>query len=199
MKPNVLIGLPTMSSVHTWLAVTLLSWVAERKVNMAVYPTLSVQPVDNARNEIVEEFLSHPEYTHLLFIDADTIPPQDGLYRLLAHEKDIVTGITPIIEADEKLKEPYRKWNCIGMDDKHLEPNTGLHKIKVCGSSFILISRKVFETLEKPHYRFIYQDDNGKDTCVSEDIYFTAKATGAGFSVYADTDIVCRHYKSFLW
>lgn len=202
-KAKVLIGLPTMSSMHTWLVMTLLSWVSENKISLGVYPTLSVQPVDNARNEIVEEFLKG-DYTHLLFIDSDTIPPQDGLYKLLEDDRAIVTGITPIIEHDEKRSGSdssgfYKKWNCVDMQDKEVQPNSGLIPIKGAGSSFILIKRVVFEKLTKPYYRFLYQDDNKKDVIVSEDIHFIAKALGAGIQAWADTSVICKHYKPIVW
>jgi len=204
--PKVLIGLPTMSSIHIWLAITIMSWVAENKVSVRVYPTLNVQPVDNARNAIVEEFLhgEAKDCTHLFFIDSDTIPPQDAIYKLLAHNKDIVSGITAIVDHDEKLKDNesggyYKKWNCVGMDEKHVKPHTGLLPVKGAGGSCLLIKREVFEKIEEPYFRFVYQDDNGKKVLVSEDIYFIAKALGKGIQTYADTSVVCQHQKSILW
>ncbi len=204
--PKILIGLPTMSSIHTYLMVIILRWMHEAynegKIGMMLYPTLSVQPVDNARNEIVDEFLKS-DCTHLLFIDSDTIPPPDALQRLLAHDKPIVSALTPIIEHDQNLENEcggfYKKWNCVGMDDKHVKPDTGLVPIKGAGSSCILIKREVFESMDKPYYRFQYQDDNGKDTIVSEDIRFTIMAISKGFQPYADTSVICKHYKPILW
>lgn len=200
--PQVLIGLPTMSSIHIMTATTIMSWLAQAyrsgEIGISLYPTICVQPVDNARNEIVEEFLAHPEYTHLFFIDSDTVPPQSALTRMLAHDKDIVTALTPIVESDDGYNF-YRKWNVVGMDDKHVKPATGLIRAKGAGSSCILIKRKVFEALDKPHYRFEYKDDNGKPIIVSEDIRFTINAFAKGFEMWADTELICRHYKPAMW
>lgn len=204
--PKILIGLPTMGSIHTLLAMNIMSWLTQSMQNrdkgVSIYPTMGVCPVDNARNEIVEEFLKS-DCTHLFFVDSDTIPPIDALDKLLAHDKDIVSGITPIIEHDEKRQNDssgfYKKWNCVGMDEKFVQPNTGLIPIKGAGGSCILIKRHVFEKLQKPWYRFIYQDDTGKDVNVGEDIYFIIKTIAAGFTPYADTSVIARHHKSIIW
>lgn len=207
-QAKVLIGLPTMGHLHTWLSMTLLAWVAQSRVPLRVYPTIAVQPVDNARNAIVDELLhgEASDCTHLLFIDSDTIPPVDGLEKLLAADKDIISGITPIIENDPRRNKPesecggfYKKWNCVGMDDTHVKPNTGIVPIKGAGGSFILIKREVFEKLNKPYYRFLYQDDNGKETMVSEDIYFIIKAISNGYQPFADTSVICSHVKPIVW
>jgi len=207
-RPKILIGLPTMGSIHVMLAVIIMSWLAkahkEGKYSLSVYPTVAVQPVDNARNEIVREFLKG-DCTHLLFIDSDTIPPMDAIDKLLALNQPIASGITPIIEMNEETKEFYRKWNCVGLDDNHVKPNTGVLPIKGAGSSCIMIKREVYEKLSDPWYRFVYEDDNGKKTfkgeplIISEDIHFIMQAISKGIPVYADTSLICQHYKSTIW
>lgn len=202
-KPKVIIGLPTMGSVHTHLMLLIIVWIAEAlqggKYNLSVYPTVAVQPVDNARNEIVRTFLEETDGTHLLFIDSDTIPPRNVIQSLLDMDVPIATAITPIIEHDEATGEFYRKWNVVDQNDKHVQPNTGIIEAKGAGSSCIMIRRDVFEKMEKPYYRFLYQDDNGKPTIVSEDIYFTIRALSLGFKTYADTSLICKHAKTTMW
>ncbi len=205
-KPKILLGLPTMGSVHTLLMVRLLDWMADAQrtgaYNLSVCPTMCVQPVDNARNDIVKTFLES-DCTHLLFVDSDTIPPANAITKLLAANKPIVSGLTPIIEHNENRKNDsngfYKKYNCVGQDDKHVETYSGLIPIKGAGGSCILIERSVFEKIEKPYYRFVYQDDSGKEVMVSEDIYFIVKALGAGIQAYADTSVICGHSKPIVW
>lgn len=200
-KPKVLIGLPTMSYLHTMLVVSMLAWMGKAyqggKYNLSVFPTFNVQPVDNARNEIVREFLKS-DCTHLFFVDADTIPPSDAIEKLLALDVPIASGITPIIKPT-KDGEPYRTWNCVDMNDKHIEPNTGVQKVKGCGGSCLLIRRDVLEKIPDPWFRFLYQDDNGKQAMISEDIFFTVNALGRGFQAYADTSVIARHHKGFIF
>lgn len=207
-KPvKVIVGIPTMGHVHTLTLVVLNRWIADALVNrdkgLSIYPTMGVRPVDNARNEIVETFLSDPEATHLLFIDADTVPPMDALDKLLAHDQPIVSAITPIIEHDAKRMNDsngfYKKWNCVGLDDKFVEPNKGLVPIRGAGSSLILIKREVFEKMPKPWYRWLHQDDKGKQVEVGEDIHFIIKSIALGYTPMADTNIIAQHEKSILW
>lgn len=213
MKTKVLIGLPTMSSVHTFLMVYILKLVMkaqdEQKFGVSIYPTMSVQPVDNARNEIVEEFLKS-DCTHLFFIDSDTIPPEDALEKLLALDTDIATGITPIIELDEnRINDSsgfYKRSNILGIDDKLVEPDTGIQDAKAVGGSCVLIKRAVLEKLKKPIFRFVYKDCHpegvyfgGTKDMMSEDYYFCAKALGEGFKIKCDASVIARHQKSVLW
>jgi hypothetical protein len=210
---KVLIGLPTMGNIHTFLFLVIVQWLVkalnENTMGISVYPTMSVQPVDNARNEIVETFLKS-DCTHLFFIDSDTIPPEDAIEKLLALDADIASGITPIIELDQnRINDSsgfYKRSNVLGMDNELLQPNTGIHDMKAAGGSCLLIKRKVLEELSTPAFRFIYKDCHpegvsfaGKKDMMSEDYYFCAKALGKGFTLKCDTSIMCRHQKSVLW
>lgn len=208
MRAKVAIGMPTMSQVHTFTMMAIVGWIAEAyrtgDYDISIIPTCGVQPVDKARNQIVDEFLES-DCTHLLFIDADTIPPPNAIKKMLAADKEIVSGLTPIIEYNIKNKDDiasgyYKKWNCVGMNDKHIkEPYIGLVPIKGAGGSCIMIKRHVFETMKRPWYRFLDQDDNGKEARIGEDIYFTAMSISAGFQPYCDTSIVCEHWKPICW
>lgn len=201
-KPKVLIGLPTMGSVHTMLTIQLTRWAIEsfqsNLYSLGVWPTIGVQPVDNARNSIVQTMLES-DYTHLLWIDSDTLPPPDTILKMLSHDTDIVSGLTPIIDYSEETQDWYTKPNCVDMNDHKIKPNTGVHKIKGAGGSCIMVKREVYEKLGNTPYRFIYKDDSGKDTVVSEDIGFIIKAIGAGFEPICDSSIVCQHHKPILW
>lgn len=204
-KPKILIGLPTMGSLDTLLVIVILKWMAEAQqgaYNLSVYPSMSVQPVDNARNHIVEEFLKS-DCTHLFFVDSDTIPPANALKKLLLQDKDIISGLTPIIEHDANRKNDsngyYRKLNVVGMNDKFVEPYIGTIEVKGAGGSCILIKREVFEKMEPPYYRFQYEDDNGKSVVIGEDILFTIKAKKLGFKIWTDTSLICLHNKKIPW
>jgi hypothetical protein len=200
--PKICIGLPTMASVHPMTMMTILFWMKDayeqKDYELIIAPTINEQPVDNARNHIVRDFLAS-DATHLFFVDSDTIPPPDALRKLLAHDKDIVSALTPIVELDEKTGEYYRKMNCVDISDQHMKPNDGLRLCKGAGGSCIMIKRHVFEKLPEPWYRFLKKDDGGKVVDVSEDIYFVVTALAAGIRTWADTEIVCKHYKSCLF
>ncbi len=198
--------MPTMGDVNVLTMTVVLTWMGQamqqQDKGIQFYPTMGVSPVDNARNEIVEEFLKS-DCTHLMMIDADTIPPMDALDKLLAHDLDIVTALTPIIEHDAKRINDsngfYKKYNAVGWDDQFLQANVGLQKIRGCGASCILIKRNVLEKMEDPWFRFTYKDDTGKKTFIGEDVYFIMMSIGKGFVPMADTSIICGHKKPIIW
>lgn len=194
---KVFIGIPTMSSVHTFLMSRIVKLFTDQKVSLQMYCTINEQPVDNARNKIVDEFLKS-DCTHLFFIDSDTIPPEDALYKMLELNKDIVSALTPMIRMSPTTHDYFREWNCVGMDGKHLQPDTGVVPILGAGASCFLIKRKVFD-MPKPYFRNTYADDSGRDVFIGEDIYFMTKAHQNGYKAYADTSIICNHNKSTLW
>lgn len=205
-KPKILIGLPTMGNVHVLLLTVIARWIAEAattgKYDLSLYPTMGVQPVDNARNHIVEEFLK-TDCTHLFFIDSDTIPPMNAITKLLSADKPIVSGLTPIVEHDADRKNDsngfYRKYNVVGMNEKFVNEFIGLIPVKGAGGACVLIKREVFEKIPPPWYRFKYEDDNKKPIVIGEDIYFTAMAQSVGIQPWADTSVICKHEKKILW
>jgi GT2 family glycosyltransferase len=170
-------------------------------------------PVDRARNQIVEFFLKErigkdkTPFTHLLMIDADTVPPPDALKRMLAHEKDIVSALTPILRYTPKDNSWQTYDNCFSHADRDengkivtthvVVRRRGLQEIFRCGAACMLIRRTVFETIGMPYFQFITNEDNTQHVR-SEDIDFCDRAIAAGFRLYADTDVVCGHYKDIL-
>lgn len=208
---RLLIGIPTMGSIHTLLVGRIAQWSRQYPA-VTFYFSYIVAPVDRARNQIVRKFLDlraalgNEGPTHLLMIDSDTIPPPDAIERLFSHGKEIVSGLTPIasFNAGKRMWETYD--NCfsnVERDEKgeaktHIVGrHTGLQEIYRCGAACILIDGKVFDRLEPPYFQFI---TNEEDTLhvKSEDIYFCDAAHEAGFRIYADSDVVCEHYKSVM-
>jgi len=202
---RVLVGVPTMGAMQPNLVSVLLRWAREFEGDqISFYFSDHVAPVDRARNQIVKFFLeSEAKFTHLLFVDSDTLPQPDALRRLLSHKLPVVSGLTPILS----LNKATRTWetfdNCFrqrvsdtdGNVTTHIaERHTGLQEIFRCGSSCILIKREVFEALKPPYYDFQYNEDHTEHRR-SEDIGFCDKARDAGFKLYADTDVICMHHK----
>ncbi len=141
-------------------------------------------PVESARNDMIRE-MQEGDYTHIYFLDADTIPPKDTIGRLLAHDKDVVAGITPVW-----LNE--RCWNYqIEKDVQVLanKPPTEIFKAMRIGGTTILVKREVLEKLKSPYF---YTDKyNGK--YITDDYYFCDKLHDSGFELWIDPTIVCGH------
>ncbi len=62
----------------------------------------------------------------------------------------------------------------------------------------MMISRRVFEGMPWPPFRFLYRESG--EILVTEDHFFCWKAQESGFQVWADPQMVCMHYKTVnLW
>lgn len=198
--------MPTMGEVNVLTMTVVLHWMGQamqkKDKGIQFYPTMGVFPVDNARNEIVEEFLKS-DCTHLLMIDSDTIPPMDALDKLLALDLDIVTGLTPIIEHDASRQNDsngfYKKYNAVNLNDEFTQANVGVIDIRGCGGSCLMIKRHVLEKMKYPWFRFKYEDDHGKSTFIGEDVYFIMMSIANGFKPKADTSVICGHKKPIIW
>lgn len=98
--------------------------------------------VDDARNEIVRDFLAS-NCTELVFLDADVSWRPEQLIRLLSHDVDLVGGVYP---------HRYRQRDAMPLRGVPTgTPNAnGLLAVEGLPTGFMRIKRKVFDWL-KPH------------------------------------------------
>ena len=64
------------------------------------------------------------------------------------------------------------------------------------GTGCMFIRRRVFTSgqLEEPFFKIV--SDAHKGQVVSEDVYFTGRATEAGLQVWINTDFICSHLRT---
>jgi GT2 family glycosyltransferase len=206
---RLMIAVPTMGGIHPILANRLIRWGQMLPGQVSFYFTEHVAPVDRARNQIVEFFLAlqteGKPLTHLLMIDSDTVPEIDAIERLISHDLDVVSGMTPIVHFNDQDKDWEVFDNCFEKRDTNKDGSfkatlvpkrhTGLHEIFRCGAACLLIKREVFDAIDRPFFRFVLNEDGTKHVR-SEDIDFCDRVRAAGFKIYADTDVCCTHTKS---
>ena len=136
-----------------------------------------------AYNDIAREFLKD-DADYLLTIEDDTFPPADALVKLLEHMGDgkkAVGGWYPKRnEAREGvpivLKNGTRQ--SLGADDK-------VHEVYTLPMGCTLYSAEVFYKIEFPWFE--------RTDCLSQDSFFSQKLREAGFKLYVDTSIRCKH------
>jgi hypothetical protein len=191
-----------MGVIHSRLAGQLLEWSrAYAPERLSFFMTQKIVPHDRARNRIMRHFLGTGQATHLLMIDSDMVPPADALSRLLSHDKGFVTGITPsLADAGGTAHIVDFCFAPAAPGDPRLVPvarHSGLREIHRCTSGCMLLHRSVVETLDPPWFCFQFNDD-GTEIAVSEDVAFCDRLRAAGITLYADTDVICRHEKSLL-
>lgn len=193
-KPRVLLSLPTTGWVRTELLNRLPAWLGSGEV-AGIYTTLEVKPVTPARNRIVSRFLE-TDLEYLWMVDSDTVPPKGALEKLLEDDKDVVSGIVPVLKQTEqgRMRYPsvYR-----GSEESYTTANfdeQGLKKVDAVGAACMLVKREVLEALDAPWFEPELSGSSLRRK-VGEDVGFCQKAQEAGFEVWADFDIPCDHHK----
>ena len=142
-----------------------------------------------ARNQIVD-IAQQQRASHLMFLDTDMTFPPDTLQRLIAHDKDIVSGLY------FERYAPYRPMLRQRFEDGYSlvnYPPAGLVECDALGAGCILIRMEVFQKLAKPCFEYRLSTSGIKETFLTEDIVFCERARKAGFKIFCDTSIRCGH------
>lgn len=215
--PRLAIGIPHVGDLPDYF---FKSVVALKKGPTGSYFLTMVKnhPVDLARNLIVETMLDGSDATHLLFLDADMTFPILAAERLLAADKDIVSGVyfaraeTPsphVYEFNRRdeggvywyrsLAEEFAEWckRNPGHVDQGNEAIFPSHLVKVdaVGAGCLLIKRHVLERMYELYgeeaYPWFKCHDGSRG---GEDFTFCRRAQAAGFAIWADFGVQCNHY-----
>lgn len=193
LAKKVLIGIPTNNGCRQATEVWLL--IQAQKSFRVVYG-LGPLSVEDARTKVVSTFLAQPEFTHLLFIDSDVVPPYNVIEKLYNHNLDIVSGNYPIYVHKQIHAAAF------GLENKEYFPYSvhteGLHEVEAVGLGCVLIKKEVLqETVKQACFQMRYGMKNGKFQMLdSEDITFSKVARALGFKIHCDFDQICDHYKN---
>lgn len=170
-------GVPSPENLHYLFVNARDKMFAANKLPVTFINMVSSRIAFN-RNMIVKHALEN-DCSHVLFVDADTIFPENGLERLLAYDLDIVGATTSKrkeggIPAGEFLNKE--------------EPVKPLEEMVFIGCPFLLIKTSVFKVLEAPYFAEPPAKLLGLegDRLVPEDEYFCLMAKQAGFRLWCD-------------
>lgn len=166
MKPSVMISSPLYGGLCTahyveGLLQTIGSLQA-RGVRLYWCHLSNESLITRARNELARLFLAS-DYSHMMFIDADMVFDGNAVAALLDADADIVCGIAPKRELDWPRIERAAAAGHTGLgdfagsfvvnllDETAVQPDArGLIEVRHGGTGFMMINRRVFETL-LPH------------------------------------------------
>lgn len=192
----VIIGAPLPYTRNIDLLTCLWIEYQKRKDNMmALYE--STRFASYGRNNVIYKTLENlPGATHIFFIDNDVVPPVDAIERLLAHDKDIVVGVTPIYK-----ERPC--WSVMKYDENETIDNIftpipyeelpdKLFRAHHFGATTVLIKRHVLEEMQFPWYQDVFAPGA---LLLGQDLFFTAKAKHYGFELWCDPTIQCEHIR----
>lgn len=135
--------------------------------------------------------------THVWLLDGDMVYPSDiliRLFRLLKDGADLAGGL---------CFRGHPPWEPIA---KHLtEPRNMLPfrdfefgdviRPRATGAACLLVKREVFESIDQPWFKITLDPLSPIKVKQSEDVYFTQKATEAGFKLWIDTAINVDHVR----
>ena len=147
--------------------------------------------IDQVRNLIADWVVKG--YDYLFSVDSDIAFAPDALKKLLAHDKDMVTGLYIQRKPGQHILEAYEHNQTGGVANIPYGKIAGMGLVEIasCGFGCVLVKAHVMRAIEYPHFKYHSAIDH-KNT-ISEDVDFCKKALAKGFKIWADTTIHCRH------
>lgn len=182
-KKKILIGVPTNKYVETATMKSIYDLTIPDGYETELQFFYGYQ-IDQIRNLIADWAKN---YDYLLSVDSDIVLPKDALVKMLAADKDIISGLYIQRIPNTHTLEIYRNGKNVPIE----QLGSGIVEIDGCGFGCCLIKGRVFRDLVYPH--FVYKSAINHINTVSEDVYFCSKAKARGFKVWADTSIQCDH------
>lgn len=164
--------------------------------------------VTRARNALLSTFHARPEYTHLLFLDADVGLPAAGLARMLAAGKDVIGAPVPLKGRGPRGERIFNVGRCIGEEG-------ALMLCERIGTAALMLTRRAVDALvDEARLRGgVYRPmttlvgDEGVDVhydvfrtgvvdgeYLSEDFWACATLRSLGFDIHVDPAIVTTHH-----
>jgi len=178
-----------------------IDWTMETMTNESL--------ISRARNTLTAKFLSNPDSTHLMFIDADIGWEPWHLLVLLNRDVDVIGGLYP-------MKSLPVKWCVNGFDGAEEGPD-GLQEVTKTGTGFLLMKRHIFEKLNAHPAVKPFNSDIGLpaelnvhmktyfDTAVRENRYYSEDWTfcenwrDLGGKIWVDKRVLLRHTGTYVF
>ena len=137
------------------------------------------------------------DYDYIMWIDSDQVFEPNDFFKLLEHDKDIVSGLYLRKPQGDTLNDIPVYFACFTAPNKGLftnEVNGELRTIYANGMGWMLVKKGVFEKIEYPWFGPII---TGLNFC-GEDTAFQIRAKDAGFDSYVDTTVIVGHEKGVI-
>ena len=153
--------------------------------------------VDQVRNLIADWVVKG--YDYLFSVDSDISFNPDTLVKLLAHDKDFVSGLYIQRKPGQHVLEIYEPTPTGGVANMPYGKLKGRSIVEIAGAGFgcVLIKAEVMKAIGYPQFEYHSAIDHSNT--VSEDVDFCRKAREKGFKLWADPNILCRHTGSFTF
>ena len=207
-ESNVMIGTPAYGGMlHSDYVMSVLGFQRER-INYTLMILGNESLITRARNTIFSAFVAQPEFTHLLFLDADVHLPADGLRRMLASGRDVVSAAVALKGRNASGLRIFNLGHLYGEDGS-------LYVVEHVGTAALMLSRKAAEALvadaradgrtygrgylyrgekipTKEHYD-VFRTGVVNGDYLSEDYWVCGELRRLGFAIHLDPTILTRH------
>jgi glycosyltransferase involved in cell wall biosynthesis len=187
---KILIAIPTAQGIHpeTFKSIYDLDVPVGYKADFQFFYGYCI---DQVRNLIADWTVKGYDYLFAVDYDMDFGP--DTLRKLLDHDVDIVSGLYRQ-RKDAEIYEafiPLTAGSHMNLTSGMIDPN-GLNKCSAVGLGCALIKKQVFTDVGYPQFKYYHALEmiNTK----SEDVDFCEKATKAGYAIWLDPTVVCKHW-----
>lgn len=196
MDKKVLIALTTSEVIRKSIAISyFLNLDKPLEFNPAITTVHGQSPAE-ARNHIFKMALDN-NFTHVLLCDDDMAFPPDTLTRLMAHDKDVVTGLylkrdfphIPCLFDDVAGDEGYCKFMLLTGDNV---PKEELIRVTNMGFGAVLIKTAIFDKLTEYEPFWVTLGEIQKDGWC-DDVAFFNKCRKAGVELYCDMSLQVGH------
>ena len=195
-KKNILIAIPTAKNIEPDTFKSIYDLIVPDGYE-TTFQYFFGYNIDQIRNLIADWVVKG--YDYLLSVDSDIAFAPDTLVKMLAHDKDVVSGLYIQRKPGQHILEIYEPTPTGGVANMPYGKLKGRPLVEVAGCGFgcALIKAEVMRKIGYPQFKY-YSALSINDT-VSEDVDFCRKAKDNGFKIWADPSILCRHTGSFTF
>lgn len=163
--------------------------------------------ITRGRNTIISYFHAVKDYTHLLFLDADTGIKGEDVIKLVQHNVDAIGAPVALKGYDQKGNKVYNVVN-------PTQATKNLYTADKVGTAVFMLSRKAVNALVSEAESYagnelsrgnlkinkmydVFKTCIEKDIYLSEDYYVCKRLRELGFKIYVDDTIITRHNGMF--
>ncbi len=196
-KRIICVAYPSPELIDVRFHTALIEMITQSSAFVRVGITNAVSSRIVANRNLIVDNARQMGATDILWIDADTKFPVNGLVRLLSYDKDIVCATTC------RRKMIDHAPIGIPIDRSKIQPGQKLVDMRFIGLPFMLTKMSVFDKLQKPYFaeppRQLMIEKYGSDVAVPyenfdewvlpEDEYFCYMARKAGFQIWCDMEL----------
>lgn len=206
--PHLMVATPAYGGmVHLDYALSLLE-LRDAGVRFALVGMGNESLVTRARNALLASFHARPEFTHLVFLDADIGVPAAGILRLLAHGRDVVAAPVPLKGVGPSGERLFNVGRTVGESG----PLTLVDRV---GTAVLMLSRRAVDALvddakadgrvydrsstlagdpsTRVHYD-VFRVGVADGEYLSEDFWACGTLRRLGFAIHVDPTVIVRHH-----